>query len=419
MLTKKLLRPEWKMDEVTAELSARPFPKFDLPTNVFRVCVRGRDAFSSVKDVISDLLPDIDWDIAQQGKLIYATSNNVSINIEPHTEFTSVTLIKHSDEEESLASFLPDGWSEKILGDIVVAVDCQCRPRSSVPTVEFPCASKFEDGLAHAYFSFKVGENGHTQILLDFDASASQRNIGRIALQVIEIETYRSFAALGLPHARQIQDRLWEIADMIPRDPIRVEQETGASITETERKAAEGRFEILSEIASELEEIWQKTSFRFNACQAYWSIVVTRLTSLKEEAVDSRLTIGMFLERRLQPAIATYQSTAGQRRDLAQQVDNMATLLQTRIELALQTQNAELLASLNKSAERQLRLQQTVEGISVVAISYYLVGLLKEPLPWVLNFYPDLDVELTRVILVIATVPVVWFLLRKILFPRH
>ncbi len=127
----------------------------------------------------------------------------------------------------------------------------------------------------------------------------------------------------------------------------------------------------------------------------------------------------MFLERRLQPAIATYQSTAGQRHDLAEQVDNMATLLQTRIELALQTQNAELLASLNKSAERQLRLQQTVEGISVVAISYYLVGLLKEPLPWILNIYPNLDVELARTVLVIGTVPIVWFLLRKVLFPRH
>ena len=128
------------MDEVTAELSARPFPKFDLPTNIFRVCVRGRDAFSSVKDVISDLLPDIDWDIAQQGKLIYAKSDNVSINIERHTEFTSVTLISASAEELSLASFLPDGWSDKILGDIVVAVDCQCRARSGPPPTEFPCA---------------------------------------------------------------------------------------------------------------------------------------------------------------------------------------------------------------------------------------------------------------------------------------
>jgi len=101
---------------------------------------------------------------------------------------------------------------------------------------------------------------------------------------------------------------------------------------------------------------------------------------------------------------------------LANQVDNMATFLQTRIELALQTQNAELLASLNQSAKRQLRLQQTVEGISVVAISYYLVGLAKDVLPWLLNVMPGLDASQARALLVLVTVPIVWLILRSLLF---
>ena len=44
--------------------------------------------------------------------------------------------------------------------------------------------------------------------------------------------------------------------------------------------------------------------------------------------------------------------------------------------IALEAQNQDLLSSMNRRAKLQLRLQQTVEGLSVAAISYYVVGLL-------------------------------------------
>ena len=400
--------PRWRLAEVTDELNARPFPEFSLPTRIFRLCVKGREAYASVQSALSAVLDGVDWDVAEQGKLIRGVYHNVRVNIERHTEFTSITLIEESQDTQSLASALPTGWTAGISGDIVVAVDCNVRARDTQTARQWVCASALEGGRATAYFNFRVADDGHTKILLEFAPDCDPRDIGRVSLQVLEIETYRCFAALGLPVARAAQQRLWEIADMIPSAPPDLDNQSEAS----------ERFQILSKLAGELEEIWRDTSFRFNACFAYWGLVQARLASLGEAAYDARISVGGFLERRLGPAVTTYESTARQRDDLADQVEKLSTVLQTRIELDLQRQNAELLHSLNSGSERQLRLQQTVEGVSVVAISYYAVNLLVEPVLWLmmrlpLPFAPGAGS--IKAALVVLVIPAVWLAVRRLL----
>jgi uncharacterized membrane-anchored protein len=400
--------PRWRLAEVTDELNARPFPEFSLPTRIFRLCVKGREAYASVQAALSAVLDGVDWDVAEQGKLIRGVYHNVRVNIERHTEFTSITLIEESQDTQSLASALPTGWTAGISGDIVVAVDCNVRARDTQTARQWVCASALEGGRATAYFNFRVADDGHTKILLEFAPDCDPRDIGRVSLQVLEIETYRCFAALGLPVARAAQQRLWEIADMIPSAPPDLDNQSEAS----------ERFQILSKLAGELEEIWRDTSFRFNACFAYWGLVQARLASLGEAAYDARISVGGFLQRRLGPAVTTYESTARQRDDLADQVEKLSTVLQTRIELDLQRQNAELLHSLNSGTERQLRLQQTVESVSVVAISYYAVNLLVEPVLWLmmrlpLPFAPGAGS--IKAALVVLVIPAVWLAVRRLL----
>jgi uncharacterized membrane-anchored protein len=395
---------DWRLNDVTDELNARPFPRFGVPTSIFRLCLSGVNAFVSVQESMDDVLPDVDWDVAEQGKLIRGAHDGVRFNIERHTEFVSVTVIDEKAEGRSAAVHLPDGWLSQMQGEIVVAVDCYCVARGAANQA-WTCASALEGGLADVFFDFKVAEDGHTKIELAFDAAADVRDVGRVALQVIEIETYRSFAAIGLPHARAAQARLSEIAQEIPRE----------TPTTDDTMTAEERFQKLSQLAGELEEIWRQTSFRFNACQAYWSLVQARLNSLQEEDFDNRITVGGFLERRLSPAIATYRSTEHTRHNMAEQVGNMANFLQTRIELSLQRQNAELLSSLNHASERSLRLQHTVEGVSTVAISYYLVNLLFYPAQVVIDRYPEINPVLLRAGLVAISVPIVWLFIRRLL----
>ncbi|NCF79634.1 MAG: DUF3422 family protein [Alphaproteobacteria bacterium] len=395
-------KSQWRLRQVTDELNARPFPRFSLPTAIFRLCLSGDAAFDGLRDILSDTLPQINWDNEGQSRLIRARHDEVQFNIERHTEFVSLTIIDERAESGSAAQYLPSNWLEKNRGEVVVAVDCQCSLRGAARE-GWTCASQLENGLADGFFDFKVAEDGHTKIALDFAPDSDVRDVGRIALQVVEIETYRSFAAIGLNRARAAQAQLADIAARVP-----------PSISAAGRADGE-RFELLSQLTGELEDVWRRTSFRFAACTAYWDLVTARLASLQEQAYDSRITIGGFLERRLQPAIATYQSTERRRHDLAEQIAAMTGLLQTRIELDMQQQNADLLASLNHSAARQLRLQHTVEGVSTVAISYYLVNLWRAPADWVLARQPALDPLIVNMAPVAITVPLGWLTIRRLL----
>lgn len=406
-LRRPLHKSEWRLNDVTDELNARPFPRFGLPTRIFRLCLSGAGGFASLRAALHDSLPQFDWDAETPARLMRCTADGVQFNLEQHTEFVSLTVIDEKSETGSAAERLPADWLQHLDdADIVVAVDLACAVRGAARD-SWTCASRLENGLADMYFDFKVSEDGHTKIALDFEAGADVRDIGRIALQVVEIETYRSFAAIGLPQARQAQGRLTDIAGRLPADMPETMPD--------EAEADAGRFAVLSGLALELDEVWRLTSFRFSACQAYWALVQARLSALGEAALDNRMTAGGFLDRRLAPAIATYMSTEKRRHDLAEQVGNMTALLQTRIELGLQRQNADLLASLNVSAARQLRLQHTVEGVSTVAISYYLVSLLRYPADWLLGHAPGLDPLVLRAALVAATVPLVWLSIRRML----
>jgi uncharacterized membrane-anchored protein len=402
----------WRLAQLTEELNARPFPEFAAPTRLFRLCVKGREAFPSIRQQLSDVLDGVDWQVAEQGKIIRGIYRDIQVNIERHTEFTSLTLIEEGDETDTLAAVLPTGWIQALAGEIVVAVDCLVRHAAADQVNASVCASKFDGGRAIGYFDFQVASDGHTKIRLDVAPQSTPRDIGRIALQVLEIETYRCFAALGLPKARGAQERLWEIANLIPNDPVNMSDDAETA----------ARYSVLSGLANELDQIGRDTSFRFNACQAYWALVQARLAALGEERHDARLTIGRFLERRLGPAIATYQSTARQRDNIADQVAKLSGLLQTRIELGLQQQNARLLTSLNEGSERQIRLQQTVEGVSVVAISYYTVGLLRAPTIWLteaVGLAPLIsDPRLIEIGIILVIVPLVWWRIHRLL-RRH
>ena len=221
----------------------------------------GPAARASLRAALAAQLTDIDWD--SDAKLMRSTQDGVQFNIEQHTEFVSLTIIDERADGLSPARNLPDDWLAHMTADIVVAVDCFFVLREEpIAAMAGLAASRLEDGLADAFFDFKVAEDGHSKISTGFDAGANVRDIGRLALQVIEIETYRSFAALGLPQARQAQAGLADIAARVPADALAPQDEAAETTADADR------FADLSALAAELEAIWRDTSFRFAACQA-------------------------------------------------------------------------------------------------------------------------------------------------------
>ncbi len=169
----------------------------------------------------------------------------------------------------------------------------------------------------------------------------------------------------------------------------------------------------LLQIAAELESLHAQTSFRFGATKAYEAIVTDRIRVLREERWDGRQTLGEFMMRRFDPAMRTVKSVERQLGDMAERAERAGDLLRTQVDVERSAQNQKLLESMDRRADLQLRLQETVEGLSVVAISYYAVSLLAyvvEPLAYRFG----IDKAWAKAALVLPVVLVVWLLGRAV-----
>eukprot|EP01036_Dinobryon_divergens_P003207 gene3207-4221_t len=132
----------------------------------------------------------------------------------------------------------------------------------------------------------------------------------------------------------------------------------------------------LTQLAAEVERLLASSQFRFGACRAYHELVTTRIAELREGRLPGIQTIEEFMARRLTPAVSTCATVSQRLHDLSERVAQASGLLSTRVDIASERQNQALLASMDRRAKLQLRLQQTVEGLSVAAITYYAAGLV-------------------------------------------
>jgi uncharacterized membrane-anchored protein len=138
----------------------------------------------------------------------------------------------------------------------------------------------------------------------------------------------------------------------------------------------DGALHALLSISAEVENIIAQSSFRFGATGAYETIVNQRVEVLREERWDGRQTFGEFMMRRFDPAMRTVKSTERRLAALSDRAQRASDLLRTRVDVQRSAQNQQILESMDKRADVQLRLQRTVEGLSVVAISYYALNLV-------------------------------------------
>jgi uncharacterized membrane-anchored protein len=192
---------------------------------------------------------------------------------------------------------------------------------------------------------------------------------GRLVQRLFELETYRLMSLLALPVARKMGNELTRVETSLAQ--------LIQNISELENQFEDrDLLKSLSQLAADVERYRSDTNFRFAAAKAYHDLVRDRLDQLKEEPLDGVQSLREFLERRLTPGIKTCNSVRDQLEDLSRRIHRTTSLLRTRVDLSIQEQNQRLLTSMNKRSELQLRLQQTVEGLSVVVICYYILALV-------------------------------------------
>ena len=300
---------------------------------------------------------------------------------ERHNEFSSYCFFRRvdaTDPSDDYALFhVPAAWRKAIPGQLIAATHIELRSVAEMPlkTVlhqqsqrgEALVASTVADGAGWVLTDFHL-HDGFSHFLL-LDNGLTPRQAGRIAQRLVEIETYRVMALLAFPVAKQVGRLLSraedELADLMDG--------MGQARSADDDRAVLGR---LSRLAAEVERSVARTTFRFGAAAAYYQLVRQRIDDLREQRLPGFSPIGEFMDRRLVPAIDTCMSIARRQDDLSARIARNSQLLRTRVDIELERQNQELLAQMNRRAKIQLHLQETVEGLSVVAITYYASQLV-------------------------------------------
>jgi uncharacterized membrane-anchored protein len=325
---------------------------------------------------------------------------------ELHTEYSSYTFFRplvageplHPDTT-ALDTVFPD-WLSAIPGKLIVATHVELRSTADVspesvlaglsPTSgRQMVVSRVANGTAWVFTDFMF-DNGFSRFLL-LDDTMVGRQPGRAVQRLFEIETYRMMALLGLPVATEVgnwlngaESRLAELMDHIGQ----------ANCPEDERAVLAD----LSKMAAEVEHSVARTTFRFGASRAYNSLVLQRIAELREIRVPGYQKLSEFMQRRFLPAMNTCAAMASRQDDLSSRVARNSQLLRTRVDIELERQNQELLAQMNNRAKVQLRLQETVEGLSIAAITYYGSQLVQYLTKGAKYLFPVLSPEMATAI---------------------
>jgi len=212
-----------------------------------------------------------------------------------------------------------------------------------------------------------VRSDGFSRFVI-FDHTLTPRQAGRTVQRLLEIDSYRMMALLALPIAR-------ELAPIIHQ----AESELSSCMTRLEKAHQSDEsmlLDSLTHLGARIERWDAQHSYRFSAAAAYYELVQRRIAELREVRIAGLQTFGEFTERRLAPAMNTCLTIARRQESIALRIARANQLLTTRVDISVERQNQALLESMNRRAKAQFKLQQTVEGLSVAAITYYVVGLI-------------------------------------------
>ena len=303
------------------------------------------------------------------------------IRWERHNEFSTYAFYVRSDGAPPFAATalgaLPEGWVAGLPGELVLAAHAE------LVWVESPAldpgeyaplfagndlvGSEVSDGAAAVLTDFRIHADGFSRFMV-FDRSMTRRQAGRVLQRLFEIEAYRMMAMLAVPGARAAMAALNAMERQLASIISRIAEQHGADESQL--------LEELTRLAAEVENLIASNQSRFRAARAYYDIVRSRIADLRERRIRSLQTVNEFMARRLAPAMDTCEAASRRELELAERVSRASSLLSTRVDIVRERQNQQLLESMNRRARLQLRLQETVEGLSVAAITYYLVGLV-------------------------------------------
>ncbi|RXH09363.1 DUF3422 family protein [Bradyrhizobium guangzhouense] len=376
------LKPHPWRTIVLGEVHARPFNPLTTPLRLLHFAFdTGGERAAADRDQLAAFcqsrgLPPP----SQRDKHFRVSLGGAELRWEQHSEFTTYTWELPGDSRSGVfhppaSSIAAPMRAVRQPGPVLVAVDLHVMKDrgdtdilSQVFDTSSLAAAETLDDYALYATDFKVNAEGFLRILV-LNRSMSPEQTGSTVQHLLDIETYRTLALLGLPEAQRL-------SPSISRAEHRLAEVTARMSRAKDLNDNSQMLDELTLLAADVEAGAAASLFRFGASRAYEEIVTQRLQILGERKLAGFPTWSSFLARRMTPAMRTCMSTSARQSDLSLRLARAANLLRTRVDVELEHQNQQLLKSMNARTRLQLQLQTTVEGLSVAAITYYITGLL-------------------------------------------
>jgi uncharacterized membrane-anchored protein len=403
------------------EVHARPYERLAAPLLLSHVAMVNGDG-PAARAHVSALL-------AQRHLPVPAADlNHVSVDIggvrlrwELHGEFHTATVWKQTAElprnfDDGPLRDVPADWLAAQPGQWLVGLHVLVKPAQG-EHVELPplvrqtldedtlVGAQVMEGAAEVYTDFRLQGDGFARWVVIVHETTPRR-LGRLVQRLLEVETYRMMALLGLPVAREVGAALVGAEKALAEVAERIRVAQPSEEPELLRR--------LTALAAEVEGLYARTHARFSASAAYFELLQRRIEELREERVHNLQTLREFMDRRLQPAMQTCAWAARRQQALSERISRVSNLLRTRVEIEQQLSSQALLDAMNRRQKAQLLLQGAVEGLSVAAVTYYgagLVGYLAKGAKTAgVNISPDLAIALAIPLIALG----VWLGIRRL-----
>jgi uncharacterized membrane-anchored protein len=406
------------------EAHARPPVAISSPARMSSITLLFEKDDHGQREALMDLIERLGLPALEPGASHYTgVAGEMTVRWALHNEFVRYGFILPGvcpdPFDRTVLDRLPQDWLARLPGKLIVGVHALLLPAEQEAPVQEVAQRWFNareligaeigDGNGIAYTDLrlhpdsKLAEGFSRYVLIDRQMGENQS--GRMLQRLFELETYRILALLALPIAKQQMREINELG-------AKLNAVTERMCSEEDRDA--GLLAELTDLASRAERLVGEHQYRYSATRAYYQLVGQRIQELREHRIPGLQPFREFMERRLAPAMATCETVLGRQDRLIARIQRTTALLRTRVEVQHEQQNRALLASMDRRAELQLRLQETVEGLSVGVLTYYLVSLLHHIFAALHAAGVSIEPELATGIVVLPVAVVVWLGVRRV-----
>jgi uncharacterized membrane-anchored protein len=367
--------------KLNSEWHARPTARLQAPLRCSHQVYR-RPAHADTRTAFAQLCTDLGQPApASDSRHHVVQLASAIVKWEGHTEADSVTCLMAGNGRPLFSEPAHTGAPANLEG--LFGKDLYCGVKVEVITgeVNTPQSSEIRDilgsdsilggqvadGGASLWTTLQLDPDGHTRILV-INHHLPEVPLSELLQRILEVESYRLQAIAALPLAREMMFGLSQLErDIEPMMLALTQSDQHAEYPELLTK--------LSNMAAKIEHLAADSSYRFAAARAYSQIVEQRLTDLREDLSVTQSRYSVFVLKSLLPAMRTCEAAERRIDELAKRVSRAINLLNSMVDMIQTRQTHDMLETMNRNSQMQIRLQQAVEGFSIFVISYYAIGL--------------------------------------------